>query len=238
MDESRGFAGQPNHSGNYRNYDMATKPLKYKSFNTLALFYPLLHLVEKLEGMELKGTNDVQSGIFENGYSCAIIVLAVTIFESAVTFLRVLRKQSVRKTPAADYFRTLINKRTICSSVDEMVAVRDSIVHSHVYSADVAWDASGALKAVRPYRRLPQFGNKRLKRVRTKNQVTKILKLNLVPTRINRRDVYFVLRTLDDALTELESVPPGYVIIRDYPFPSVGWMKTFHELIEALPPSP
>lgn len=211
------------------------EPIKYNSFNTIALFYPLIHLLEKLESMEFKKPNEVQSNFIENGYACAIIVLGVTIFESAVTFVRVQRREDVKKPPAADYFRSLIKKREICIRVDEIVSVRDAIVHSRVYSTLVEWDSDGKLKAVKPFRRYPRFGNTRLKRVRTKNQITKKLKLNLVPTRINRRDMYLVLKTLDSALIELELLPPGDKLIRNFPLPTkTGWMKNFHEIVEDL----
>ncbi len=47
--------------------------------------------------------------------------------------------------------------------------------------------------------------------------------------------MYLVLKTLDSALIELELLPPGNVLIRNFSFPTtMGWMKNFHEIIEEL----
>ncbi len=62
---------------------METTSRGYSSFITMQLFDPLLELLRKLEEMPQQPPNEVQAGFYENGYSAAIIVLAVTILQNA-----------------------------------------------------------------------------------------------------------------------------------------------------------
>jgi hypothetical protein len=211
----------------------------YVSFNTISLIYPLLDLMDHVKSMKLEEPNAVQANIIDNGYSSAIIVLAVTIFESAVMRVRFLRKQLDRKVSCADYFASQKIENRLRDHVEEMVAVRDALIHSHAYSTEVYWDQEGNLLTRRPFRLASRrgkkaFGNARRTRVIAKGQVTKKLKLNLVPTRVCRTDACQVLKTLDMALSALDSLMPGYLPIRTYSFLSDGWPKTFHEKVKAF----
>jgi len=184
------------------------------SFNTINLFYPMLELLEKLQGMNFQPANDFQAPPIENGYATAIIVQAVTIFESATTRVWYQRHDGAsRRFPAAaDYFRQISKKRSLCAQIDETVSVRDAVVHSHPYLTEVDWDARGNLTTLRPLRRYPRFGRKRLRRVQAKGQATKKLKLNLVPTRVSRRDVYIAIQSPMPKENRMKPSPEQYVI--------------------------
>lgn len=211
---------------------MEGQSANYVSFNTMNWFFPLFDLMDRLRGMKLGGSSEVQANAIDNGYSSAIIVLAVTVFESAVTRFRYCRKELAPNPKCAEYFRKLDVDHSLRDDVDEMVAVRDALIHSHVYPNEVYWDKDLNFLARRPFNLIRSvFGNKRYDAVVTEGAVTKNLKLNLVSTRVCRKDACVVLRIVDMVLDALESLAPGYLPVRET-FVTNGWPKTFHERVE------
>lgn len=79
----------------------------YVSSIGFQLIQPMLDLVEELGDGKVGYPNEVQTSVWENGYSAAIIVLSALILESAANRIRYLRKDAGHK-PAPDYLRSLL----------------------------------------------------------------------------------------------------------------------------------
>src|SRR5690349_5650577 len=118
----------------------------YSSFITIQLFEPVLELLKDLEELPDQPPNEVQAGYLENGYSAVLIVLSITILESAITRVRYLEKSLDARRSAADYFIAMCDDKVLRDQVDEIVAVRDSIIHSHVWEGQVYWTEEPELK--------------------------------------------------------------------------------------------
>ena len=58
------------------------------------LFQPILDLMEKLSLIRLGRPNEVQTSPAENGYSVAVVLLAVVMLESIVVCVRALRRET------------------------------------------------------------------------------------------------------------------------------------------------
>src|SRR5437870_3913166 len=114
----------------------------YVSIVGIALVQPLLNLVEMLESLAPAIPNEVQTGQRENGYSLAIIILAITVLESALN-----RTAYVRGEPpdGPEYFASLSSDKTLVAEVEELYAVRNAIVHNHVWEAKFIWDENGQM---------------------------------------------------------------------------------------------
>jgi hypothetical protein len=98
-----------------------------------SLIYPLLQLLETLETAPPVEPNEVQTRARENGYSAAIVVLSVFLLESAINRIRYYKKQEGRQPNPAEYFATISPTCELAKAVDEIFALRDVIVHSHVW---------------------------------------------------------------------------------------------------------
>lgn len=182
--------------------------MRTKSFGNISivgfkLFQPIFDLVEKLESKTPNPPNEVQSGFDENGYSAAIIVLAVLILESAINRTKYFRKE-ITQTAAPKFFAKICDDINLIAEVKEAFTCRDVIVHNHIWKGEIFWDDDGSLKYDNRPKLLDGYGNKRF--ASTLDSVTEQsirLGINLLPPRIWRRDAYIVLRVVVRAIMAL-----------------------------------
>jgi hypothetical protein len=212
---------------------MSTGSTGYLSIIGFSLIEPLFSLVETLEAAESKEPNEVQTGRQENGYSAAIVVLSVLLLESAINRVRYFKGEDGRIPAAAGYFTTISPDPELAKAVDEVFAVRDVIVHNHVWEAQIYWDRGQGMKFVAPPKIREGYGNRRFEEVMDlESRLSRHLNLNLFPSRIWRRDAYIVLKTVGQALKALEDFGPTSLDHEHFEFQ--GRELTFHEVIAAL----
>lgn len=221
------------------------EPRGYVTSIGMSLIQPLLTLVEQLTAWEVALPNDVQTSEREKGYAAAIIVLAVTLLESAFNRTAYVRQDPARRDPA-EYFQQVsaahrfpdtIAKK-IAEALNEVYSVRDIIVHNHMWEAETMWPVDGSP----PYfanvpTLLSGYGDKRFQRIREGNSLfSRQLRLNLLPSRIFRRDALMVLKTVWHVLQALESMDRRYWPISGKPFAfgEPPQLLTFPEILAAL----
>jgi hypothetical protein len=200
------------------------------------LLEPLANLAGELSSIPLVPTNEVQVAPRENGYSCAIITLGVVVFESALNRTKYLRKDQTR-ADSVNYFKNITAKADVSEQLDEVVAVRDAIVHNHLWEQNAYWE-QGTLKlrAGSPPILIAGFGDRRHRRVLDpKTNLSRKLGLNLVPLRICRADAYQALRIVVQALEALEELNPNYFVISNVRVKSGPNLRTMREIIDLLP---
>jgi hypothetical protein len=211
---------------------MNESSLDYVSVVGTRLVQPVIDLIEKLELLSPTEPNEVQSSPTENGYSCAVVVLSALVLESALNRTRYLRKDASEPPHVADYFRKISNDGNLALDVNELFAIRDAIVHNHLWEAKI--DAV-AMKFVSPPKLLPDYGGKRFRGVMdSETRPSRKLKLNLFPSRICRSDAYIVFKTAGRALMTLEKMDRSYFPISWQPFTFHHKTVRFPEVIEAL----
>ncbi len=204
------------------------------SFITEELIRTLLDLLKRLRELPEYPPGDVKAGFDEIGYSASIIVLAIVVLESTVTRFRYLKKEIARNISASDYFIEMCTVDSLRHQVDEVVAVRDSIVHSHPWVGLAHWNDELQLKYSRQPIKLAGFGNPRHNRVIDREKrTTKVLELNLNPMRIWRRDAFLTIRTLGSALNYLNEIEPSLGVDRTSWFGD-GWPKNLREVASSL----
>lgn len=151
------------------------------------------------------------------------------MLESALNRTRCLRKDASEPTHVADYFKTISSDRDLAVDVNEVFAIRDAIVHNHIWKAKID---PVAMKFISPPELLPSYGRKRFLDVMDpKTRLSRKLTLNLFPSRICRGDAYIVAKTMGRALTALEEMDPNYFPIR---FEHVLFQREFVRLPEVL----
>jgi hypothetical protein len=218
---------------------MATKPHGYMTIIGFSLIEPILTLIKTLETAPPKTPNEVQMGRSENGYSAAIVALSVLLLESAINRIRYFERREGRKLTPAEYFKTICRDPELATAVDEIFAVRDVIVHNHVWEAQIVWergpDRKLDMKFAEPPKLRKGYGDERFKKVMDPvSRLSRHLKLNLFPSRIWRHDAYIVLQTVGQALRALESMDPAYAGLDNESFEFRGREVTFYEVIEEV----
>lgn len=189
------------------------EPQGYVSSLLAALFEPVIHLIEELETNEAQVPNEVQTGILENGHSCGIAVLSVIALESIINKVKYTRGDPIDRTDRdfteiAAYIGQVTQNDQLRTEVDELIAVRDAIVHSHLWEAEVGWNPDDySLRFFGEPQLVDGFGNRRLNRVMdNQTRRTRTLDLNLFPTRIWRKDAYTIFRKVIQILESFEKL--------------------------------
>jgi hypothetical protein len=202
-----------------------TTVIPFVSVIARALYWAVGWQLDALEAATPIVPNDAQTGSSENGHALAVVVLSVLILESAINRVRHLTERAgneserERKVNSVDYFSRLVSRRRLSDQVEELFALRDAIAHNHMYRGDfIADEAGSTLRLVTSWKLAPWSGDPRYRRVtNTDHYRTHLLRLNMVPTKVWRRDAYLALWTMFAALKRLEQVEPRLAITR-YPF--------------------
>jgi hypothetical protein len=199
----------------------------------LNLLHPLLQLLETLETTPPVEPNEVQTGAWENGYSAAIVVLSVFLLESAINRVRYYEEEESRKPEAAEYFAS--RNPELAKDIDEVFALRDAIVHGHVWDQHTHRVRGQGLKFVERPKLRETYGNKRFwNMIDSGALLSPHLKLNLYPSRIWRHDAHIVLRTVKHVLMALDSMHPDYRDMNNFICEYRGQDVSFYDVVEEV----
>jgi hypothetical protein len=218
---------------------MTEKSFTYLPTLDSRLIRPLRTLLGALEDTPATALNEVETGGEENGYATAVVVLAAMLFEATINIVRHQRGESV--TPetrhAAEYFATISPDSALATDLREVFAVRDVIVHSHLWEAQVTWGGDPEqLRFIGKPKLVEGYGDTRFREVLDcKSRCSRHLRLNLFLSRIGRRDAYVVLKTIGRALKTLEAPPDQYRTWGHEPLDLHGQEFTLFQMIDALP---
>lgn len=200
--------------------------------------YPIVRLFEELEKMGPKPPNEVQAGPYENGYSVAIIGLSIFMVESYINRARFIIDSKIPipgKHNALTFFKKQFDQNELYEKLRELFVVRDTIVHNHPWEAMISSSADGLKFEVQPQHPSDKYGDKKfLNAIDLPSRKTKILKINLFPTRISYDDVKEVLKTSYEILTFIESTNKEYCVISYLPVNFYGKEVNFSDFIESL----
>lgn len=189
---------------------MGRKKQKQKLISILgsSYFQPIADLVDRwLSLPKPPRPNKVQSGFYEHGYASTVTLLLVAVFESYVSHLRFAQRPhaAVTQRHATHVLFRLYPDYRHKKALMDVYVLRDAIFHNHLWEIEYSWSGSPSMTlhtAVMD----AAFGNKMFKaRVNLKSRQTKALGLNIVPIRVDRRDVLKVFDTIWKTLLFLES---------------------------------
>jgi hypothetical protein len=181
---------------------MSAQASGYVSVIGFSLLEAVVDLVGRLEGTPTIQPNEVQASQLENGYAAAIVVLSAAVVESALNRTRYVRGDGLAtgRESVTTYWQRIgptvarnpheaAEFAALAADLNECFAVRDAIVHSHLWEAQVVWADSGALQFAAPPQLRPGFGDQRFRAVLDpQTRQSRKLSLNLFPSRIWRRD--------------------------------------------------
>lgn len=170
---------------------------------------PITDLVENLLKEPLSKNGPGGVSMHENGYSSSIVVLLVALLESYTARVRFLRRSEGvagnKSTPEllSEYFPGLPLKDELV----EVFLIRNVIAHNHIWHLDVSdFDNVGSPTLKSP-KELGFNTNKQYEQVvNIETRETRLLKLNINPTSVDRTDVRKVFDVVWRTLQFMNSV--------------------------------
>lgn len=154
------------------------------------LFQPLADLIGHMVARPYQKSDQVSSNYYEGGYSTAIILALAVAVESMVARDRYFNRRAHghEGLPVPEYMRK-VHRYRYYVRLSELFVLRDAIVHNHVWKLCYVYRPQGSRRLVSALR-VSWSGNGRLKkRLNPKDLRTKLLRANVIPMRMDRKDV-------------------------------------------------
>ncbi|MDO8547020.1 MAG: hypothetical protein Q7R68_06635 [Nitrospirales bacterium] len=162
------------------------------------LFQSITDLIGRMVARPYQKPDQVSSNYYEGGYAAAIIVMLAVAVESMVARDRYFnpRARGYERKAVPEYMREVHRYRRYVR-LSELFVLRDAIVHNHVWKFCYVFRPQGGRRLVSALR-VSWSGDGRLReRLNPKDLRTKLLRANVIPMRMDRKDV---LKTFEVAL--------------------------------------
>lgn len=172
-----------------------------------AYFQPISDLVDRLTKRPRPRPNRVKSSSDECGYSAAIVLLLVAMFESYVSRVRFAQgpRVSNSKRRAVDVVLAVFPKLRHRRALEDVYVLRDLLTHSHLWEIEYEWGGSVPLVLKSATLHSAYGDDKFRNRVNLTTHRTKALGLSVFPSRVDRRDVLKVFEIIWKTLLQFEA---------------------------------
>lgn len=153
-------------------------------------FQPLADLIGHMVSRPYQKSDQVSSNYYEGGYATAIILALAVAVESMVARDRYFNRRAHghEGLPVPEYMRE-VHRYRYYVRLSELFVLRDAIVHNHVWKLCYVLRPRGGRRLVSALR-VSWSGNQRLReRLNPKQLRTKLLRANVIPMRMDRKDV-------------------------------------------------
>ena len=201
---------------------MNTEPMTdgYLSVFGASIMQPIVTLWEELSQRKVATPTEVQTNMFENGLSISIIVLTMSMVESYLNRARhimTLRESHTppeNREPILSFFENNFPSVELTKKLSELYAIRDVILHNHIWDALIKDDGNGLKFAEPPTLVKSLYGDNKFRRILDeKTLCSKTLGLNLFPTKIWREDAKKVIQVAYEILYHVQSVDTSYCVV-------------------------
>jgi hypothetical protein len=195
-------------------------------------FTPIAELIDKWVTRRPVRRDSVGAPFFEGGYAVATIILLVAALESFVARDRFFSKhQPLNRFVAVPEYMKEIYRYRGYKRLSDLFVVRDAIIHSHVWVQKYAISDSGRRRLLSANRKSWSGNNRLEQRLNSKTYRTKLLRLNAIPSRMDRTDVVKTFEVVFAALRFLEKRGANHIPVLPFPVQHQGQRLSF----EALP---
>lgn len=198
---------------NFR-YDMNERKENLQSEKMISVIgvnylYPISTLIEARSSFHTIGPNEVQAARWDNGFAVSLIVLNVLLLESIINRVKYINKIAPSMKPIVFIEETKWTK-IFYERLLEVFVVRDVIAHNHIWEAEFIWNDEFDMKLIEAHV-IDGYGDKKFKTVLDQgSRKTRILGLNLFPTRINWNDFRIVMKEVLCFIQETEKQDQNY----------------------------
>lgn len=216
-----------------KNMSSTTEQHDYVSAVFVRLLQPIADLCEQMLLLPQGEPNEVQASFRENGYAISIVALAAFLLEGACGRSRYVCGD--KPMSPAGTFRDF-GRHDLADNVEEIFVVRDAIAHAHLWKGKITFTGNNVRFAEQAVL-LPGYGDdKKFKRiVDLGTRTTRRLKLDVLPTRIDRRSAIAVLKESALALQFLESRDRNFVHLMPHDVYFQGDLVPFYKWVSELP---
>jgi hypothetical protein len=198
-------------------------------------FQPITDLLARLVGQPKPASSEVQTSVHENGYCASLVLLLVTMLESYLMRVRYINRDRfpIERIPVSDYLRQLYPDYRRSNELTEIFVVRDVIAHNHLWEIDFAWSEESVMALLQAEKE-STAGDKKYKKVVNKQRRTNALDLNILPTKVDRTDVFKVFDIVWETLIFLERKNRNQCYVSHLYVRFNGQTKLFGELRDEL----
>lgn len=173
------------------------------------LLQPIAILLEALEQARPDVEHFFPVVVLESSYAAAVIVLTLTATESFVNWTEFILKGKASGETPAPIIRRLFPSSDFYTKLEEIYRVRNAIVHSHLWKRQATVQINQFEENPVPsisygvFEPHPKHANKA--NFDTSTAKTKLLGINIIPTRITRHDAVLILKVVSECLMFLEN---------------------------------
>ena len=170
------------------------------------LLQPLTVLLEDLDYANLEIPHFHSPVFLENSYSAAAILLAVTMVESFTASVQYLLNSS--GLPVVPFVQDKYPCSPLAEKIPEIFAVRHAIAHGHMWHREISIDMEAPrLLSYGSFELHEGFGHRKsfFQYVDLDVQRTKLLRINVTPTRLTKVDVAIVMKIVGEYLLFLDN---------------------------------
>jgi hypothetical protein len=201
-------------------------------------FQPITDLTARLLGRPKPTSNEVnevQTSSHENGYCASLVLLLVAMLESYVMRVRYINRDRfpIKRISVVDYLLQLYPDYQRRDELIEVFVVRDVIAHNHLWEIDFSWSEESAMTLLRADKE-STAGDTKYKKVVDEQRKTKTLGLNILPTKVDRTDVFKVFDIVWETLMFLEKKKRNQCYVSHIHVRFNGQTRLFGELRDEL----
>lgn len=191
-------------------------------------FQVIANLFERLVSLKGIQKSAALAGPIENPFSAAIAILGVVGFESIFSRLKHVHKISGSKKPY-QHIAELYSDFPYSDRLKEVYVIRDILAHNHLWKIEFK-QMTGEIIGIE---RDQDFGDNKFKEcVDLTAGKTKLLKLHVIPTSIDRTDSIQVIETVWDSLIFLEEKDRSNVYVSDQNYQYKSKLRSLPEILE------
>ena len=133
-----------------------------------------------------------------------------------------------------DFFKSLYPNFKLFDQLIEAYVLRDVLVHNHLWEVDFTWNDKSSMILINAVLDSISGDKKYRNCVDLEKRETKLLKLNILPVRVNRQDVRKVLSIVWKGLLFLESKDRNQCYVSDHCVKRNQKMVKFADLVSEL----
>jgi hypothetical protein len=200
------------------------------------LVAPIFTLLDCLLAKPHPGSNAVQTGARENGYSLSLCLLLVVLLESMLARARSIvapeRRGDVRRP--LDFLAFAYPDCPFLDDVEELFVLRDVIAHNHIWRVQFSQEPDDWMKLIEREIDEASGDKKFAKAVDFQAGITKRLKLKVIPTQIDRYDVEAVLRVALETIRFVDDRENGRLAIANLNGPFAKEILDIREVAQRL----
>ena len=198
-------------------------------------FQPITDLLARLMSQPKSASSEVQTSSHENGYCASLVLLLVAMLESYVMRVRYINRDRlpIKRISVVEYLRQLYSDYQRENELIEIFVVRDVIAHNHLWEIDFAWSEDSVMTFLQAEKE-STAGDKKYKKVVNEQKRTNALELNILPTKVDRTDVFKVFDIVWETLIFLESKNRNQCYVSHLYIRFNGQTRLFGELREEL----